>query len=193
MFFFFTKKSQIDDLEVHDLKHLQTTQEEMMKKLSIVDDSIIDNDQQTTLLKPTMNVTKKLGWRKGWSWKQSPVKASSIEEEPTAQLDSQRRSQHSSKSSTPNLSPKHSSSNNISSETVHEDENSSILVRRKQRTQQQKIELRSSASARLIQFFETKDNVDKIYSEDFYSLIPDKNGRPASIHVIQSASSNDVL
>lgn len=188
-------------MEVNDLKHLQATQDEMMKKLSILDEQeqnliIESSDQQATLLKPPKKhdgMSKKIGWRKGWTWKQSPVKSSSIEEEPAGLLESPKRSYHSSKSSTPNLSPKHSSSSkNISSETVHEDGSSSVLVRRKQR-QNQKSELRASASARLIQFFESKDVIDKINSDEFFSLIPEKNGRPASIHVIQTASNDDVL
>ena len=185
-------------MEVADLKHLQANQDEMIKKLAILDD-----DQQTFLtesndhqLKPPKKLdymSKKIGWRKGWTWKQSPIKSSSIEEEPAGLLESPRRSHTSSKSSTPNLSPKHSSSSkNISSETVHEEGSGSVLVRRKQR-QPHKSELRSSASARLIQFLESKDAIDKINSEEFFSLIPEKNGRPASIHVIQTASNDDVL
>lgn len=195
------KNTRIDDLEQADLKHLQTTQDEMIKKLALVDDEDVqnscENEQQAALLKPPKKndgISKKIGWRKGWTWKQSPVKSASIEEEPVGLLESPKRSQNSSKNSTPNLSPKHSAgSKNISSETVYEDGSGSVLVRRKQRQQQQKFELRSSASARLIQFLESKDAVDKINTDEFFSLIPEKNGRPASIHVIQTVRNDDVL
>ena len=78
-------------MEVADLKHLQANQDEMIKKLAILDD-----DQQTFLtesndhqLKPPKKLdymSKKIGWRKGWTWKQRPIKSSSIEEEPAGIL-----------------------------------------------------------------------------------------------------------
>jgi hypothetical protein len=199
------KTAHADDLELADLKHLLMTQEEMIKKLTSLEDqsNYGEGDSQSSLLKPPKKLdgmSKKIGWRKGWTWKQSPVKSASIEEEPVGLLESPKRSHHSSKSSTPNLSPKHSK-NISSSETIHEDTNpsGSVLVRRKQRQQQHqqksdaKVELRSSASARLIQFLESKDAIDKINADEFFSLMPEKNGRPASIHVIQTVRNDDVL
>lgn len=157
-----------------------------------------DVDQQMSLLKPLKRLdgmSRKIGWRKGWNWKQSPVKSSSIEEEPACLLESPKRSLQSSKSSTPNLSPKHNINKIYSTETVSDDAGGSALVRRKQRKSESvaKSELRSSASARLLQYLESKDNIDKISSDEFFSLIPDNNGRPASIHVIQSVRNDDVL
>lgn len=188
-----------------DLRHLQLTQDEMMKKLSVMDDeqqqAVTDGDQQMNLLKPLKKLdgmSRKIGWRKGWNWKQSPVsvKSSSIEEEPTGLLESPKRSLQSSKSSTPNLSPKHNLNKIYSTETVSDDASGSALMRRKQRKSESvaKSELRSSASARLLHYLESKDAIDKIDSDEFFSLIPDnKNGRPASIHVIQSVDNDDDL
>lgn len=176
-----------------DLKHLQLTQDEMMKKLSIMD----EEQNETSSLKPLKRLdgmSKKIGWRKGWNWKQSPVKSASIEEEPIGTLESPKKSLQSSKSSTPNLSPKHNVNLIRSAETVSDGaETGSVLVRRKQRKSENivKSELRSSASARLLQYLESKDTIDKISSDEFFSLIPDNNGRPASIHVIQSSCRND--
>lgn len=172
-----------------------------MKKLSIKDEHQQENvtdgsEQQIGLLKRKKldGMSKKIGWRKGWNWKQSPVKSSSIEEEPIGLLDSPKRSLQSSKSSTPNMSPKHNNINKIySSETVSDDAGGSALVRRKQRKSESvaKSELRASASARLLHYLESKDAIDKINSDEFFSLIPDTNGRPASIHVIQSVENDD--
>lgn len=172
-----------------------------MKKFSIMDEqqeSIAEGDQQAVSLKPLKKLdgmTRKIGWRKGWNWKQSPVKSASIEEEPVGFLESPKKSLQSSKSSTPNLSPKHNMNKIHSAETVSDDAGGSALVRRKQRKSDSvsKAELRSSASARLLQYLESKDAIDKISSDEFFSLIPSDNERPASIHVIQSVKNDDVL
>jgi hypothetical protein len=173
----------------------------MIRKLSVMDEqqNCQDGDQQMNLLKPLKKLdgmSRKIGWRKGWNFKQSPVKSSSIEEEPAVLLESPKRSLQSSKSSTPNLSPKHNSNKIYSTETVSDDACGSSLVRRKQRKSESvaKSELRSSASARLLQYLESKDAIDKINSDEFLPLVSDnKNGRPASIHVIQSVKNDDVL
>lgn len=161
------------------------------------DENEADCDQQTNSSKPLRKLdgmSRKKVWRKGWNWKQSPVKSSSIEEEPAGLLESPKRSLQSSKCSTPNLSPKHHVNKIYSAETVSDDAGGSALVRRKQRKSESvaKSELRSSASARLLQFLESKDGIEKVSSDEFLSLIPD-NGRPASIHVIQSSRNDDVL
>lgn len=169
---------------------MQATQEEMMKKFSTMDEQVISDEHlQQKSLKKHDYVSKRIGW-KGWSWKQSPAKSSSIDEEPSL-LDSPKISQ-SSKSSTPNQSPKHRYK---SSETVKHcatpDDTSFRRRNQQQKSGMIKTELRSSASARLIQFFDSKEGIDKLDSEnEFHSLLPE-NGRPASIHVLQTIKSDD--
>lgn len=184
-----------DDLEIVDLKHLQATQEEMMKKLSIVDDENGSSElSEPTSASVTPKVQKKLeGLRDGskrhrwknWGWKHSPVKSSSIEEEPVALLESPKRS-HSSKSSTPNQSPKHRNKIN-SSELIANGDDATPFRRRKQKSETSKAELRSSAGARLIQLFDDKDETEKLDSDydEFRALLPE-NARPASVHITQT-------
>lgn len=122
---------------------------------------------------------------KNWGWKHSPAKSSSIEEEPTALLESPKKSQ-SSKSSTPNQSPKHKYRIN-SSEAMANGDDSTPFRRRKQQSDASKVELRSSAGARLIQIIDNNDDLDRLNSDcdEFLALLPE-NGRPASIHIIQT-------
>lgn len=186
-----------------DLKHLQATQDEMMRKLSIMDEesSACGEQSENSSASATPKVQKKLDmtllkkhrW-KNWGWKHSPTKSSSIEEEPTAApVESPKRS-HSSKSSTPNQSPKHK--NKISSnETIaNGDESLTPFRRRKhqQRSDMSKAELRSSAGARLIQIFDNKDGIEKLEADcdEFHALLTE-NGRPASIHIIQTLNRHD--
>lgn len=195
----------LDDLEIVDLTHLKVTQEEMMKKLSILDDESCD----IQTLQSKASQKKRFGFKsKGWTWKQSPIKSSSIEEEPPLSallLESPSpKKSLSSKSSTPNQSPKHRISSSETIRNCSSDEATSFRRRKNIRPQQQqqpqqtntsnspKTELRSSASARLIQLFDSKDGIDKLSSDyEFYSLLPE-NGRPASIHVIQTIKSDDI-
>lgn len=193
----------LDDLEIVDLKHLQATQDEMMKKLAIMDDEDLSAEggdgggehSENSSASVTPKVQKKLEnmssskrhrW-KNWGWKHSPAKSLSIEEEPTsALLDSPKKSL-SSKSSTPNQSPKHKYKIN-SNETISNggDELSTPFRRRKHKTEAAKSELRASAGARLIQLYDNNDDSDKLDAHDeFHALLPD-NGRPASIHIIQT-------
>jgi hypothetical protein len=177
-----------------DVKQLQLTQEDMMKKLSDEPMIVVTNSEpvepNAQRQKKYDGMSRKIGW-KGWSWKQSPVKTSSIEEENL--LDSPRKSQYSSKSSTPNQSPKH---RNNSSETIKHcttpESTSSILRRKQNKSDAMKTELRSSASARLLQLFDSKEGINKLECEydEFRSLLPD-NTRPASIHVLQTIKSDD--
>lgn len=191
-----------DDLEIVDLKHLQATQEEMMKKLSIVDyEPVSGEHSEPSSASTTPKVQKRLeGLRDGsrrhrwknWGWKHSPAKSSSIEEEPVALLDSPRRS-HSSKSSTPNQSPKHR--NKINSSDLIGDDVTTPFRRRTQSQQKSEIskaELRSSAGARLIQLFDNKDELEKLDSDydEFRALLPE-NGRPASVHITQTLQHQD--
>ncbi|KAG5678557.1 hypothetical protein PVAND_008222 [Polypedilum vanderplanki] len=198
----FRTKKLPDDLEFVDLKHLQVTQDEMMKRLALLDDhENICGEQQSKLQKKTEGVTKRFGL-KGWSWKQSPAKSTSIEEEQQQQLsyslqDYSPKKSLSSKSSTPNQSPKHRIS---SSETIRNCLSDEITSFRRKKHQKQQIqqnsdfnrnELRASASARLIQLYDSKDEIDKFDPEyEFRSLLP-ANGRPASIHVIQQTVRSD--
>lgn len=185
-----------------DLKHLQTTQDEMMKKLALIDDDSAvggeHSEASSTTVTPKSQKksesgsTKRHRW-KTWGWKHSPAKSSSIEEEPSASLlDSPKRS-HSSKSSTPNQSPKHNYIN--SDETlVNCDEASTPFRRRKQqKSNASKAELRSSAGARLIQIIDNKDGIERLDSDDEFRALLPENGRPASIHIIQTLSRPDEL
>ena len=167
-----------------------------MKKLSILDDQS-PNDNQLGQSKSSQK--KRFGFKsKPWGWKQSPIKSSSIEEEPpstTILLESPSpKKSLSSKSSTPNQSPKHRISSSETIRNCSSDETTPFRRRKNNRQQQNndsKTELRSSASARLIQLFDSKDGIDKLSSDyEFYSLLPE-NGRPASIHVIQTIKSDD--
>lgn len=199
----------LDDLEIVDLKHLQTTQDEMMKKLAIMDDENLtveggggggehsENSSASVTPKAqkkleSIGSTKRHRW-KAWGWKHSPAKSSSIEEEPSAALLESPKKSQSSKSSTPNQSPKHRFKVN-SNETIVNggEELSSPFRRRKHKTEAAKTELRSSAGARLIQLYDNNDENEKLDSHDeFYALLPE-NGRPASIHIIQTlARPND--
>lgn len=188
-----------------DLKHLQATQDEMMKKLAIMDDDnvaggeISENSSASATPKVlkkfdgNMSSSKKHRW-KNWGWKHSPAKSSSIEEEPIASLQESPKKSHSSMSSTPNQSPKHK--NKISSnETISNcDESSTPFRRRKQqqKSETSKTELRSSAGARLIQMIDNKDGLERLEPDcdEFHALLPE-NGRPASFHIIQTLNRTD--
>ena len=108
-------------------------------------------------------------------------------------MESPKRS-HSSKSSTPNQSPQHKFKIN-SNEAIANDETeaSTPFRRRKQKEKVEataKMELRASAGARLIQIFDNKDGTERFDSDcdEFRALLPE-NGRPASIHIIQTRQS----
>lgn len=178
------------------MKHLQATQDEMMKKLSIMEDDPVCDHSENSSASATPKVQKKLDvtkegsakrhrW-KNWGWKHSPAKSSSIEEEPVALLES-----HSSKSSTPNQSPKHKSKVS-SNETIANGDDSTPFRRRKQQQKSEvsKTELRSSAGARLIQLIDKDEKLDAD-GDEFRALLPLENGRPASIHIIQTLNHSD--
>jgi hypothetical protein len=196
----------LDDLEIVDLKHLQATQDEMMKKLAIMDDESLTaegggENSENSSASATPKVQKKLEsmssskrhrW-KNWGWKHSPAKSSSIEEEPTSTLLDSPKKSHSSKSSTPNQSPKHKYKVNSNETIVSSGDESTPFRRRKHKTEATKSELRSSAGARLIQLYDNNDDSEKLDSHDeFHSLLPE-NGRPASIHIIQTLAGPDEL
>jgi len=192
-------------LEIVDLKHLQVTQDEMMKKLAIMDDeNVVGNgggEQSSSSASATPKVHKKMEsnatssassssskrqrW-KHWGWKHSPAKSSSIEEEPAGLLlESPRKSQ----SSTPNASPKHKSKVPDANGNAVVDNETTTPFRRKKRERSESA--RASAGARLIQTYETKDGIERTDSDcdEFRALLP-VNGRPASIHIIQSSISS---
>ncbi|XP_055917942.1 hyccin isoform X2 [Eupeodes corollae] len=131
-----------------------------------------------------------LRW-KTWGWKYSPgSKTSSIEEEP----DSPKKSVSSSKNSSPNASPKirkSQLSTKSTEEILNSFTNSSVVaaIRRKKSSSpaKQSPELRSSAGARLISQLE--DACDSADEKD--ALL--SNGRPASIHIIQTASGYTII
>jgi hypothetical protein len=95
-------------------------------------------------------------------------------------------------SSTPNQSPKHRYKVNSNETLVNGGEEiSTPLRRRRNKTEATKAELRSSAGARLIQLYDDGDGNDKLDSHDeFHALLPE-NGRPASIHIIQTLARAD--
>lgn len=116
---------------------------------------------------------------KNWGWKYSPGggKTSSIEEEP----DSPKKSQ-SSKHSTPSNSPKHRQvRNNIDDSGL----SSSPMRRKKNQSSPVSDNNRSSAGARLYQILDGTDNDE---SGDEMQTLLLSNGRPASIHVIQTTT-----
>lgn len=183
-----------------DLKHLQLTQDEMIRKLSAVDDETVGvggDHSESSSASATPKVLKKFDsgkdgskrhrWKNwGKNWKHSPAKSSSIEEEPTAPIESPKRA-NSSKSSTPNQSPKHKANSN---ETIASggDDALTPFRRRKQQSKSEtpKAELRASAGARLIQMFDN-NGLEKFGTdcEEFNGLLAE-NGRPASIHILQT-------
>lgn len=193
-------------MEIVDLKHLQVTQDEMMKKLAIMDDELAmaggelsENSSAAATPKPLKKLeigregsSKKQRW-KNWGWKHSPAKSSSIEEEPNVLLESPKRS-HSSKNSTPSQSPKHKYKISSNEAIANGDESSTPFRRRKQKPEHSKGELRSSAGARLIQMFDNREGAEKFDSDcdEFHALLPE-NGRPASIHIIQTLSRREEL
>lgn len=165
-----------------------------------MDDDLVCEHSENSSASATPKVRKKLDvtkegsakrhrW-KNWGWKHSPAKSSSIEEEPVALLES-----HSSKSSTPNQSPKHKSKVS-SNETISIGDDSTPFRRRKQQLNQQqksevsKTELRSSAGARLIQLIDKDEKLDED-GDEFHALLKLENGRPASIHIIQTLNHSD--
>ena len=190
-------------MEIVDLKHLQTTQDEMMKKLSIMDEESLAGGEQSETSsasatpkvqkKLDMSLSKKHRW-KNWGWKHSPAKSSSIEEEPTSTLLESPKRSHSSKSSTPNQSPKHKNKISSTEAIANGDESLTPFRRRKhqQKSEMSKAELRSSAGARLIQLFDNKDGIEKLETDcdEFHALLPE-NGRPASFHIIQTLNRHD--
>jgi hypothetical protein len=179
--------------------NLQATQEEMMKKLSLIEsDGIISSSAENShVTSPKMDkkkidatsstAAKRHRW-KNWGWKHNQAKSHSIEEEPSP--DSPRISQPSSKSSTPNNSPKHKYKP-IVDVNANVDENMLPFRRIKKQTNNAKIdsktksEIRSSAGARLFTMHDGKDDVIKSDETDEFSALL-SNGRPASIHIIQS-------
>lgn len=106
---------------------------------------------------------------KSWSWKHSPGgKSESIEEEPESPKKSH---------SSPSGSPKH--------------QNHSPVRRKKNETPtsspSKRADNRSSAGARLYQIL---DQYDRDTSDEELQTLLVSNGRPASIHAIQSSSFN---
>lgn len=126
------------------------------------------SDNKSNSPKETRKDQRKI-W-KSWSWKHSPGgKSESIEEEP----DSPKKSH-----SSPSESPKH--------------QNHSSPVRRKKNgtptnSPSKRADNRSSAGARLYQIL---DQYDRDTSDEELQTLLVSNGRPASIHAIQSSSFN---
>lgn len=185
---------------------LQTTQEEMMRKLAFIEDDAQASSSTPNTSNSNIDVIspkpgrksekdgsgKRHRW-KNWGWKPSPVKSNSIEEETSPE--SPKKSQQSSRNSTPNNSPKHKSNGDSISHHVNASNGSGpedLLspFRRKKtsapKSDKVKSELRSSAGARLFQLFDgiKDDPKDDEVDSEFRGFL--KNGRPASIHILQS-------
>jgi hypothetical protein len=179
----------LDDLELENLKHLQLTQDEMERILSIIDeDSPKTNTPRSSRkicegLTPT-NSSKRNRWKKNWGWKQSPGKSSSIEEEPTGLLTSPKKSQ-SLHTTSPHHSPKQR--NTVKSSESINDESTSPIRHRKRKSEKTKhTETRSSAGARLFQMLDNNDERLEVLLDEFGEL--SLNSRPASIHVTQKSN-----
>lgn len=191
-----------DDLELQNLTHLQLTQEEMMRVLSIIDESggSVDSPDSSNSVSPRIarkpsghegfsrtSSSKRARWR-NWGWKQSPGKSSSIEEEPTTfsgQLDSPKKSVSLNSPTPINRSPNRRMKV-MSDEAVNKNGNSSKHQRRERsKRESPKAELRASADARLIQMFD--DEIDETIeiSIDKFNDFHISNNRPASVHLNQ--------
>ena len=139
---------------------------------------------------------------KTWGWKYSPgSKTSSIEEEP----DSPKKSLSSSKNSSPNASPKIKVKQTLSQQitstnSLNQQDSPTVstsalallpaALRRKKLPSpaRKSSEIRSSAGARL--YNEYEDSQDDS-AEEHDSLLD--NGRPASIHVLQTVGGYSIL
>lgn len=171
-----------------------------MRVLSIIDESggIVKSANSSNSISPKVarksagheginrsSSSKRSRW-KHWGWKQSPGKSSSIEEEPSGQLESPKKSISLYSPTSMNQSPKHRLKV-MSDETVNNNGISSRNHRGdKNNRENPKAELRASADARLIQMFNGDDD-EKI--EILLDNLKDYNlsdNRPASIHVTQN-------
>lgn len=135
--------------------------------------------------------SKRARWR-NWGWKHginSPGKASSIDEEPSGQLESPKKSislysPPTSKSCSPKRRLKV-----MSDEAVNKNGDKHQRNDRGNR-ENPKAELRASANARLIQMFEDSDGEERIEISidklEELNLSLSDNNRPASVHVTQN-------
>lgn len=185
-----------DDLELENLKHLQLTQEEMERMLSIIEEgspstSLVVSPKSVRRiggednLTPTSTSSMKRGrWKKHLGWIQSPGKSSSIEEENFAVSPKKSQSLY---TTTPSHSPKHRT-NVKSDESVNEE---SPSRRQRRRIDKATAEMRASAGARLIQMFDNNDERLEVLLNEFGELSLHHNSRPASIHVTQKSNPLD--
>lgn len=184
----------LDDLEIEFLAKLETTQDEMMKKLSVLDQEMTQSNENlnSKTNSKTKEPERKIStpkW-KNWSWKSSG-KAASIEDD----IESPKKMSPKHGNS-PAESPKHKKlaafiDSNINTQPFkrkkeplshHDDE----MIRLKNS------ECRLSAGARLYNIHDDgyvinddDDNSDNKNDEMQYLL---SNGRPASIHILPSNS-----
>lgn len=190
-----------DDLELQNLKHLQLTQEEMMRVLSIIDEpGNVSSGASSNSVSPRAakkpaghegfnrtSSSKRARW-KNWGWKHSPGKSSSIEEEPLGQLESPKKSISLYSPASKSQSPKRRLKV-MSDEAVNNNGNSSKHQRSERINRDNpKAEFRASADARLIQMFEDDNGEERIEIsiEKLKDLDLSDNNRPASIHVTQN-------
>lgn len=186
----------LDDLEVEFVNNLQSTQQEMMTKLAVIDSDgqVVPNgapnggvlngaDEEGRQTEPKKKESRK--W-KNWGWKSNmntTPKQTSIEEEGESPKKS-----CSSKHSSPAESPKHkllgtkgtteTDSNSISPASLRRKK----FLTSKNQSPVNRSEARASAGARLYEELDSLQDSD----EELQALII--NGRPATIHLIQPST-----
>ncbi|XP_021696239.1 hyccin [Aedes aegypti] len=195
----FRTKKLPDDLEVEFVNNLQSTQQEMMTKLAVIDSDgqVVPNgapnggvvngaDEEGRQTEPKKKESRK--W-KNWGWKSNmntTPKQTSIEEEGESPKKS-----CSSKHSSPAESPKHkllgtkgtteTDSNSISPASLRRKK----FLTSKNQSPVNRSEARASAGARLYEELDSLQDSD----EELQALII--NGRPATIHLIQPSTIPD--
>lgn len=183
----------LDDLEVEFVNSLQSTQQEMMTKLAVIDSdgqvavanggpSVNGAGDEASDPKPEPKKKESRKW-KNWGWKtnmNTTPKQTSIEEEG----DSPKKSA-SSKHSSPAESPKHKllgakaeDSNSISPASLRRKK----FLTSKNQSPVHRAEARASAGARLYEELDSLQDSD----DELQALII--NGRPATIHLISPAT-----
>ncbi|XP_052895286.1 hyccin isoform X1 [Anopheles moucheti] len=211
----FRTKKLPDDLEVEFVNALQSTQQEMMSKLAMIDADIGNGPtsgsgivQSADSNSPRTEPKKKESSRKwkNWGWKTNTTSATvtnangtgaagtkqaSIEEE----ADSPKRSAGSTRHSSPADSPKHklllgtgkvedvNSSSSISPASLRRKK----FLSSKNQSPVNRSEARASAGARLYE--ELDSSLQDSDSDELAALIV--NGRPATIHLIQTSTIPD--
>lgn len=175
----------LDDLDMEFLASLPN-QHQIVDRIEAGEMGFTSGDENPTHkdLSKKVDMINFRRW-KNWGFKYSPgSKTSSIEEEP----ESPKKSLSSSKNSSPNASPKHKKLP-LKDEVLM---SLATTVRRKKgpnaSNSKQSKDNRSSAGARLCQ---TLSDSNEESEDEMHALLG--NGRPASIHVVQTAGGYTIL